>query len=242
METPWFPFVERADRTAEVAFLMLPFAGGAATAARDWQAKLGARFQVLAAELPGRGTRLREAPLTEIEQVLEGLQPALELVRAGRPLAVFGHSFGAFLAFELARRLDAPPIACFVSGARAPDAPGREPALHQLDEDGLVAALAELGGTPPEVLGDRDLMGLFLPALRADLRMAERFSMRARPGLAIPLHVLGGERDRYAEPAAVGRWLEFAAGARSFRGFPGGHFFAFEDPDVVGHVVQQLRR
>lgn len=241
MPRTWFPFAPEAHDRAEVALLTLPFAGGSALAVRSWQAALGGDVQVLAAELPGRGTRLREAPLAEPEQVVEQLLPELEARSAGRPLAIFGHSLGAFLAFDLARAVSPEPLVCFVSGARPPDVAAREPKLHELDDEGFVAALGHLGGTPRAVLEDRELLELFLPALRADFRMAERFERPSTEKIEAPLRVLCGERDEYVDPETMRGWSRFAGDSCSVHVLPGGHFFPAEnESEVLALLAEHL--
>ncbi len=239
MTRPWFPFASEAHDRADVALLTLPYAGGSSLAVRNWQAALGGRVQVLAAELPGRGTRLREAPLEDPEQVLGSLLPELDARRAGRPLGIFGHSLGAFLAFDIARAVVPEPVVCVVSGARPPDVPPKGPRLHELDDEGFVQALENLGGTPRAVLEDRELFELFLPALRADLRMAERFERPSTEKIAAPLRVLCGDRDEYVDSETMRGWSRFAGGSCSIHVVPGGHFFPTENEGEVLRLLAE---
>src|SRR6185436_20768362 len=107
--------------------------------------------------------------------LLEALMPAIaEDAAGGVPIALFGHSMGAIVAFELAARLGRQVRHLFVSGSSAPH-------LHlvkersSLSDAELVRELAEMGGTPREILEDAEMMELLLPMLRADFALVESY-------------------------------------------------------------------
>src|SRR5579863_10285259 len=100
----WFPSLEAAS-SAGLRLFCFPFAGGGASFFRGWRAVLGPGIQVAAAALPGREARSAEAPIDSFDALVDALAAALRPHLSGRPFAFFGHSMGAPLAFELARRL-----------------------------------------------------------------------------------------------------------------------------------------
>lgn len=212
---------------ARVGLACFPFAGGDALAFRTWPAALGPSVEVYAVELPGRGLRLAERPHTRLAPLLDELACALGPLRE-RPLALFGHSMGALIAFELARRMEAdggpPPAHLFVAGSPPPEAPART-RLHDAPRGELVALLRALGGTPPEVYEHAELLDLFLPILRADLELLETRVHRPGPPLACGITALAGAHDAVARPAAAAEWAAYTRGPFDVRVLPGGHFF-----------------
>src|SRR5689334_23170132 len=96
-----------------------PYAGGSAQIFRSWSTQLPPGVEVCPIHLPGRGLRLRDAPYSRLEPLLDRISEAL-IPQLERPYALFGHSMGAMISYELARRLrDAgvrQPLHLFLSG------------------------------------------------------------------------------------------------------------------------------
>src|SRR5690606_21024414 len=127
-----------------------PFGGAGASVFRPWPAGLPAWMEVNAVQLPGREMRVREQPLVRVADAVDGVFAAIG--RRGpphKPFALFGHSLGAFVAYELARRLTAagnPPAHLVVSGQRPPDQPDFYPPVSHLNDDDFIATVVERYG------------------------------------------------------------------------------------------------
>ncbi len=224
--SPWFlggtPGVARPMR-----LFCLPFAGGSAAAYAAWQAAVDPRFEVCAVQLPGHGGRIREAPIQTMDALAVALAEAM-MPRLDRPYAIFGHSMGALLGFETLRRLRAmgapAPVALCVSARRAPHLPATRPPLHVLSDALLIEELRSLNGTPDVVLGDRELLELMLPVIRADLRAVETHVHREDAPLDCPIHAFGGIRDIISEDE-LRAWSEHTTAASRVTMYPGDHFY-----------------
>ncbi|MBA2283792.1 MAG: thioesterase [Acidimicrobiia bacterium] len=225
----WFPY-ERAVVDGPVRLFCLPYAGGSAAIYRDWQAQLAGVAEVWPVQLPGRGGRLRERCIDAIDELVDRLVEAIG-ARTDRPFALFGHSMGGIVAFELARRApDAfgrPAQVLFVSATPAPTMFGTEgSAVDALDDGALVDQLRRLNGTPDEVLRDPELLRLVLPALRADLRLCESYG-GPPPGAVLDcrVRVFAGTDDHGTDAAALDGWRATTSADCIVRHVPGGHFF-----------------
>lgn len=217
---------------ARVRLFCVPFAGGGASAFYTWSRALRERpIDVCAVQLPGRENRLRETPLTSLGAAVDAIGDAVRPL-TDIPYAIFGHSMGALLAYELSRRIVAAgeprPVHLFVSGAQAPDVPADQPPLHVVsDDDAFVRAVAErYGGIPPMVMQNDELKRLVLPALRADLTMTESYCFE--PGsapLPVDITAYAGAADERASEEKVVRWRDRTAGRFAYRIFEGDHFF-----------------
>jgi surfactin synthase thioesterase subunit len=177
--------------------------------------------------LPGRGRRFAEPAVDSlrplVEELYEAVQPLVE-----EPFALFGHSMGALVAYELARMLrrrrSIEPVHLFVSGAGAPQLP-RRVVLHTLPDAELLSELQRLNGIDPELLREPELLALLLPTVRADLKAAETYESADGPALSCPLSTFGGSRDWLAPPDQLHAWGELTTGPFSVEVFDGDHFF-----------------
>jgi medium-chain acyl-[acyl-carrier-protein] hydrolase len=238
MRTPssgrWFPGGTRP--ASRLRLFCLPFGGGSAAAYSPWATDFPAEIGLVPVELPGHGTRLREPPQRSLEEVVAGLVEALGPLLT-QPFAFFGHSMGALLAFETARALrqaNLPaPRRLILSGQPAPHFPTDEEPAADLDDDAFLGYLRRLGGTPPEVLGNRRLMELLLPAIRADFRLVESYRHAPQPPLDIPCSVYGGLQDPLATREELAAWQAHTARPVTIRMFQGSHFFLTQAPDLV---------
>ena len=217
----------RPHPAARLRLFCFPPAGGGDALFRAWWQGLPADVEVCGIQLPGRDLRRREPPITRITPLVQALADALGPELA-RPYALFGHSTGARVAFELARerrRRDQPgPAVLVVSGRPAPHCPERDP-MHALAAEPLIARLRRLGGTPEAVLREPELMAMFLPIVRADLEVNEVEAHRPEPPLGCPIVAFGGAHDERCRRDELAAWREHTRGAFTLELFPGGHFF-----------------
>ncbi len=207
--------------------LCLPFAGGGALAYRSWSASLPEAIEVCPVELPGRGARFREPHATSmralVDDLVSGLAPLLDL-----PVAVFGHSMGARIALELARRREANVVHLFASASPAPHVDRASRDWSTMSDADLLAELRAWGGTPPEALQHRELMELALPILRSDLALVETYDGSAEPTLDCGVTALAGARDRDIPVGDVRAWADCTGGSFELVEVDGGHFFLSE--------------
>ncbi|MFJ5234765.1 thioesterase II family protein [Kitasatospora sp. NPDC088391] len=225
--------------------LCFAHAGGSASFWHPLSAALEGRVAVTAVQYPGRQDRYAEPPVDDLHRLADRIaEVLLPDWTAGAPAALLGHSMGALLAYETARRLVAAtgrgPRLLVVSGRRAPSAVRGEKGLHDAPDELLLAELAELGGTMPTVLADPELRELFLPPLRADYRAVETYAHREGPLLACPVTVLTGDRDDKVTPAEAAAWSGHTEGPAEVRSYPGGHFFLTDHQQALADLLAGL--
>jgi len=217
----------------------LPYAGGSADAYRPWSAWLPDGCELLTPDLPGHGRRLPETPLETTAAVVADLLPRLG--DPALPLVLFGHSMGALLAYELCQALCAhgtPPRTLVLSAVGPPEVLRADRELAD-DPEALLAHVARLGATPPEVLASDAMRALVLRPLQADFRLLAAAPRSPARTVPVPLYVLAGDRDPVHPPREVARWKHHAPHWQGLRVLPGDHFFPWQG-DAVPRLLADL--
>ena len=230
----------RPQPRARLRLFCLAHAGGGASAFRGWADTLPAEVEVCPVQLPGRENRIAEPAFTRLEPLVEALADAVD-GSLDRPFALFGHSNGALIGFELARTLRTRgrpgPVHLFASGRRAPDLPSDQDPILDLPEAEFLAQLQELGGLPASLLEHRELLEMIVPTLRADVSIHETYHFAEQAPLACPVTAYGGVADPKVSRAQLEGWARHTAGPFVMRMFPGGHFYLQEDREAALRVL-----
>ncbi|MET8982189.1 alpha/beta fold hydrolase [Streptomyces sp. NPDC004539] len=244
--TLWIRRYHPADQDA-VRLLCLPHAGGSASFFHPVSQALAPAVEVLAVQYPGRQDRRQEAFVDNVPELADRLLPVL-LAEAetdtDRPLAVFGHSMGASLAFEVTARLeeaDVPPVMLFASGRRAPSRFREEENVHTGGDQALLTEMKRLAGTDNRILGDEEMLQMILPALRNDYRAAELYRPERYHLIKTPVTALTGDADPKATLDSVQAWSEHTTGEFRMEVFSGGHFYLVgQAPQVIKEIKATL--
>ncbi|MPZ81176.1 MAG: alpha/beta fold hydrolase [Actinophytocola sp.] len=237
--TRWLPF--GAPSTAETRVFCFPHAGASAAVFAQWQRIVGESIRICPAQPPGRAERLREEPHRDVRSMVDDVVSSLDSQFTGT-YALFGHSMGALVVFELARRLRSigapPPAHVFVSGRPAPQLPEKRLQLRDLPIPRLVGELRSMGGTPDLLLRDPELLEAFLPMMRADFSVNEAYAYRVEPPLSVGLSALGGWADPRATEPELRGWSAQTSSRFACHLFPGGHFYAEQHAGQVLDIIR----
>lgn len=213
-------------RGATVKLFCLPHAGAGASAYARWPAAFGGSMDVHAIQLPGRENRIMEEALVDPDAVA-----ATILGSTTGPFALYGHSMGARLAFEVVRSLRRAgarlPEVLYVSGCRSPDITGGGvlDGLSLAEDEEFIARLCDGGGLPAEVLAEEELLELLLPTLRADFTWLDGYTFQDAEPLPIPIVCFAGDQDMTAPLHEMDGWAAQTSAGFTLHVLPGGHFF-----------------
>lgn len=242
----WLPNMPRQDPAGSCPLPRLfcfSYAGGTSELYRQWQTCLADVCLICPAELPGRGSRMDEPFAPTLMQAAREAACAI-LPYTMSPYYIFGHSLGSVLALETSRVLQeqgaALPQGLIVSGRYPPHLPNRRKDLHNLPDEALIDEMRRLGGTPEEVLQQRELLDMMLPIVRADFRLLETHRALRTPCLHLPLHVFCGREDEDSPLELLAQWQDVTDSPCSIDFFDGGHFYINESRDQLLRRLRQL--
>lgn len=214
-----------------------PHAGGSPTRYRDWTSALATEIEVRPisyATLNLAGSSVAQAAAGLVDRIL---------ATPGR-FALFGHSLGALMAFEVARalasRTSRQPSLLAVSGHVAPHLPSPGPVLHELSGPRFWSEVRQLGGTPEALLDDPQIREVAEPRLRAEFRTAETYRYVRGLPLNCPLLAFAGSDDTRAPVPGVRDWRLHSRAEFTLSVLPGGHFF-LDDPENAERIHESLR-
>jgi pyochelin biosynthetic protein PchC len=238
----WFR-VYRPVPWPRLRLVCFPHAGAGATAYRAWADLLPPDVELLAVCYPGRQDRFGEPFASSVDSLAADIAAAL-LPLTGTPFALFGHSMGSLVAYEVAVRLERRhgivPRHLFVSGRWTPDRED-DRRLHLADDDALIAEMGRLGNADLDVFAVTELREMMLDVLRADYRLLATHSRPVLDPVAAPVTAYSGDRDPGCAPADAAGWEHATSAGFALRVFPGDHFYLVpRAAELVGDLVARL--
>ena len=234
--TPWLlrPRIHPAPAHRLYCF---GYGGGGASAFLPWRARLPDSIEICPIQLPGRETRLAEEPIRRIDPLLrlfEDLAPR----QGDTPFSFFGFCMGGRFAFAVARHLRrrglAGPRRLILGAVREPSwMPKKEIPTYRLRDAEILGYAERMGGVPPEILANPDVLRRAMQLFRADIELSETIEFADEPPLDCPITVFGGLDDTAARIEHLVPWREHATGGFTLRLVPGAHMFLEEQRDTL---------
>lgn len=224
-----------------IPLVCVPFAGSGSAFFRQWRAVAPAGLEIVPVRLPGRERRVREEPYRDVHLAARGVLPEiLAHIGDSGPVALFGHSLGAVLAYELAHLLTdttrAEVVSLVVSGSPGPWTQRTRRATG-LPDDEFADRVAELAGHRDAALADPEVRRMVLPTLRADVEMHENYRPSTDIPLAAPITAIRGTHDGLVPAEQAGEWAKATSRGFTLRELPGEHMYILNSAEQVLRVI-----
>lgn len=223
---------------SRIRLICFPHAGGGASSFVRWCSFFPNSIDLIRVQLPGRENVADITPFTCMENAVNFLLPQI-LQIADRPIALYGHSMGALLAFEIARALHnigKPPINLFVSGRRAPHRSSRHKFLHQLSDIALLDNLEKMAPNTAS-LRNSQLRRYALRVVRADLELCEKYNYRGADKLCCPISAFSSDADPFVSMDDILAWADETISYFEVRSFKGDHFFNHKHRSEIAEII-----
>ncbi|WP_336082276.1 thioesterase II family protein [Nocardia sp. SSK8] len=233
--------VLRPEPAPHRRLVCFPPGGASAPFYRTLGRHIGPGIEVSAVQYPGRQDRLGDPFVTDLHLLADRIAADI-LGQPGPARVLFGHSMGATVAYETARRLDAAgqPIRALIVSGRPDPSFAETGSLHRGTDTALIDDLERLAADPASVgvlRTEPGLAELVLPALRADYQAVETYRQQPGPVLRCPVVALVGTEDPTTTVAQAEQWRAVTDGDFTVRTFPGGHFYLDEQPAAVAAEI-----
>lgn len=231
----WIALPRSRSDTASLRVFALPFVGGGASVFTSWPDHLPDSVEVIGIQVPGRENRIDDIPIDSLPEFIAELAEAV-LPYLDRSFAIYGHSMGGLIAYELARYLEQHfaevPTKLIVAGWLSPTLV--EDYVRNLEHvrDGFDLE-RESDARVLEMLRDNGLFAAedpnavkpLMPSIRADLKILGDYRFQSDGPLRAPITVLRGAEDPLFDPDQLRAWRELTTGAFSYTTVPGDHLF-----------------
>ena len=208
-----------------------PSAGSSAALFYPWKAELAAsQIELISIDYPGRGRRFSEPFAKSVESLSCDLLPLISAhISPTSSYALFGHSLGSIVAFEIAKKLETlplhPPEKLLISAKHAPNQQPSNKLMSSQDDQSLISALTDMGGLPKELLQHRELLDIFLPIIRSDLSLNETYHSPCDDQVNMPIIAFNALEDPMTEPEKLNSWRHFTSTSYRQYNISGNHFY-----------------
>lgn len=238
MNNRYFPGSFKAE--VKNRLFIFPFAGGGASVFSKWQ-KLFSSTEVIAAQYPGRETRIKEKPIenmgTLITELFENIKP---IISDSIPYFLFGHSLGTKVAYELALRIQNSacyqPRGLIIAAGKAPCLRENNP-IHKLSDNDFIREIGRFSATPNSILQSKELMDVFLPTLRADFKLDETYHRSNVQKVNLPILALMGEDDSELTIEELLMWENYTSCEFTYKKAAGAHMFIITSQEDTAKII-----
>lgn len=232
---------------SNIKLFCIPYSGGSASVYLKWKRHLDNRIQLFPLELAGRGSRYNELYYKNLDEAVNDLLfKIINETDINSKFAVYGHSLGGIIAYELVYKLQEEfgliPSHSFFSGVEAPTSHKILEPISDLPDDEFVLKIFTYGGTPKELLENKSFLGIYLPIIRADMKIYETYNFVERAKkLESSISIINGKED-ILTIKEIEEWRFLTKNDCNFYCLDGDHFFINTYTDKVANIINYMCR
>ncbi|HEY0055302.1 MAG TPA: thioesterase domain-containing protein [Pedobacter sp.] len=224
-----------------INIICLPFAGGNKYSYRTYSEKAPAILKFSTLEYPGRGARMKESLIFNLEDLVDDLYGQCISQINSDNYAIYGHSMGGLLSYLLTKKIIKnglkAPRHLFITGTLGPSAPSRlEKKRSLMGKEDFLQEIKDFGGMPEEILQNDELLDFFEPILRADFTVSESYRHTLTSPFDIPMTVITGSEEDM-EIDEINLWQQETTEPIDFKVLSGGHFFIYEHVESLLYIM-----
>ncbi len=226
-----------------VRLVCFHYGGGSSASFYSWKDNISPNVELLAINLPGRGSSIDKPLLDNIEDVTNIILKYIKHY-IGKPLVFFGHSLGSLISFEVAKAMKEQqlkqPAHLILSGCMAPQNLYKRNKTSRLSDKEFREALEIYNGTSQEVMNESSLMGLFLPIIKADISIIDNYKYRGNDPLDCDITTIGGREDPTVSLEDIYPWKSHTIRKYTHHTLTGDHFFIRSNKEKLLGIVNSI--
>jgi len=223
----------------KIKLLMFHFAGGNIYSFQPFHDLLKHKFDVVFLELPGRGQRIGEELVDDIDSAVKDLYTKVKPHVLDNAYILYGHSMGGLLSYLIAKMLEKDklplPKRIILSSSKAPSVKTKI-YRHNLPVKEFKNHLRSYNGTPPEILENEEFFNFYEPILRADFKIIETYTPGDFYSLNIPIVAIRADKETFSEEDFL-QWKLFSKKLVKIHHVEGDHFFIFKDKKKFAELL-----
>ncbi len=222
----------------QVRLFCIPYAGGSANVYNKWRKHIASSIELCPVELAGRGKRFGEPFYNSLYDAANDVFNSIADKINEVPYAIFGHSMGSWIAFELYYKLKETgfkePIHIFFSGRYPPHIKKGGKVFNELTNEEFKEEILKIGETPVELFEDKAMESAIIQLLKADYKILEnyKFLPKGQP-INCDITIFNGKRDNDVTGNDLKEWPKYSGKQCDIYEFDGGHFFINSEREVV---------
>lgn len=236
-------FIRTFEGKAKSRLFLFPYAGGGASVFNQWQ-KFFVNTEVIAAQYPGRETRIKERPIENmgilVTELFDSIKP---IISETVPYYLFGHSLGTKVVYELALLIQKSglkqPSGLIIAAGKAPCLKENNP-IHQLEDNDFINEIGRFSATPTTILQSKELIGVFLPMLRADFKLDETYHRISVERVNVPILTLMGTNDPELTIDELRMWEDYTNCGFTCKSVTGAHMFIVSNQEAVINTLREF--
>ena len=219
-----------------IVLICLPFAGGSAYELTNHLRAINKNYiKCIGIDYPGHGEKISQPLISNPDKLIENLSIEIHNYILNSNVYLLGYSMGASLIPGILEFLKVnyqqQPKGVILCSAPSPKLNNKN--KLPTSEIEITNYMRDNGATPQEVLDNKELMSIFIPIMKSDLKLLNK--LKSETAITIPTEIIIGNAD--IESMDSIKYWEKKAVTSTVRILNGDHFFLYQCPEAFANEV-----